>query len=351
MPNLLLHALAPERLPGVDLSARFAQAMGQVEAKLIKLAANTPLLLLAILIILFSVWLGGFASRRMRLLTRLSKSNPYMDGLLRNIVKALIVLAGVLVALDLLGATSLVGAVLGSAGVVGLVLGFAFKDIAENYIAGILLSLRQPFTPGNHVRIDSHEGKVVALTSRATVLMTMDGNHLQLPNSLVFKSVLLNYSRNPKRRFEFETTVDARASWHKAMDLGLAAMADVDGVIADPAPNAIIRALTNDGAALQFTGWVDQTRNDLGKTRSEAMRRVRKALLDAGIRPPETVQRVVLVRTEHEQDHVYEVEAVRDTSVDRALDAQVGHARDREEAADGDLLKHAADAPAAIQSP
>ena len=193
-----------------DLTGRFLTALDQVQAKLVTLAASAPLLLVAIGIVLVSLWLGGFLSRHMRLVTRFSHSNPYMDGLLRNIVKFLVGLAGVLAALDLLGATSLVGAVLGSAGVVGLVLGFAFKDIAENYVAGILLSLRQPFSPGDSVRVDTHEGKVVALTSRVTVLMTVDGNHLQLPNALVFKSVLLNYSRNPKRRFEFKPAWTAR---------------------------------------------------------------------------------------------------------------------------------------------
>ena len=177
-----------------------------------------------------------------------------------------------LVALDLLGATSLVGAVLGSAGVVGLVLGFAFKDIAENYVAGVLLSLRRPFAPGDHVRIDSHEGKVVSLNSRATVLMTMDGNHLQLPNSLVFKSVLL-ISAATRAGASSSRPTSARASWHLAMDTGLAALASVDGVLAEPAPNVLIRSLSDSGATLQFQAWIDQTRNDLGKTRSEAMRR------------------------------------------------------------------------------
>lgn len=319
-----------------DLAFRFAVALEQVQAKLLKLVASAPLLLVAIVIVLVSLWLGSFISARMRVVTRLSRSNPYMDGLLRNAAKFLIVLAGVLVALDLLGATSLVGAVLGSAGVVGLVLGFAFKDIAENYIAGILLSLRQPFSPGDSVRVDTHEGKVVALTPRATVLMTADGNHLQLPNGLVFKSVLLNLSRNPKRRFEFETGVDGQASWHQAMDLGIATLASMEGVLADPPPSALIRSLTDDGASLHFSGWIDQTSNDLARTRSEAMRRVRKVLNEAGINPPEPVQKVVVLRADSGADNVHESEASRDTSVDHALDDQVGQARHQEDG--GDLL-------------
>ncbi len=316
------------------LYTRFATALDLMEAKLVKLVAGLPMLLVAILIVLFAAWFGRFVARRMRVLTRISRSNPYMDGLLRGTVRALIALAGVLVALDLLGAAALVGAVLGSAGVVGLVLGFAFKDIAENYIAGVLLSLRRPFAPDDHVRIDQYEGKVVALTSRTTVLMTMDGNHLQLPNGLVFKSVLLNFSRNPRRRFEFETSVGTRASWHQAMDTGLAALAAVDGVLPDPAPSVVIKGLTDSGAVLLFQAWVDQGHNDLGKTRSEAMRRVRKSLREAGILPPDPVQKVMLFREPGEDEHPPETGLARDTSVDHALDAQVGKAREIEDGTD-----------------
>lgn len=327
-------AVAAKAIEHSSLYERFGVAFDLMETKLVELVASAPLLLVAILIVLFAMWLGGFVARRMRVITRLGRSNPYMDGLLRSSVRALITLAGVLVALDLLGKTSLVTAVLGSAGVVGLVLGFAFKDIAENYIAGVLLSLRRPFSPGDHVRIDSHEGKVVSLTSRATVLMTMDGNHLQLPNGLVFKSVLLNFSRNPRRRFEFETNIGTQASWHQAMDTGLAALAAVDGVLADPAPNVLIKSLADSGATLQFQGWIDQTRNDLGKVRSEAMRRVRKTLRAAGILPPDVVQKVMLLRDTGEETHVAETGLSRDTSVDRALDAQVGRAREIEDGKD-----------------
>ena len=336
--------LDPDKLPTASsLGERFMTALEQVQDKLLHLVASAPLLLVALLIVLFASWLGGFISRRMRVVKRFSSSNPYMEGLLRSTVRIVITVAGVVVALDLLNATSLVGAVLGSAGVIGLVLGFGFKDIAENYIAGVLLSLRKPFSPGDTVRIDSFEGKVVALTARATILMTADGNHLQLPNSVVFKSVLLNYSRNPKRRFDFETSIDNRASWHRAMDIGIEAIASVEGVLAEPKPASLIRTLSNDGATLQFTGWIDQTRNDLARTRSEAMRQVRKQFRNAGIVPPESVQRVVLQRSEDDAPHANESSQARDTSVDRALDAQVGRARELEDG--GDLLRPQPPAP------
>ena len=156
---------------------------------LVRLLERIPLLILALLVLLIANWTSRFVGNRLHLV-KLRSQNPYMSGLLRMIERTAIILIGVLIALDLIGLTSVVGAVLGSAGVVGLVLGFAFRDIAENYIAGILLSVRRPFEPGEHVVIDNREGKVISVNSRATVLMTLDGNHLQLPNSLVFKSVV-----------------------------------------------------------------------------------------------------------------------------------------------------------------
>ena len=312
---------------GRDLASQFTSAFDQVQAKLVELVAHAPLLLVAILIVLASLWLGRVISQRMRGLRRISQDNPYMDGMLRTAVRALIGLAGVLIALNLLNATSLVGAVLGSAGVIGLVLGFGFKDIVENYIAGILLSLRQPFSPGDTVRIDSHEGKVVALTSRATILMTAEGNHLQLPNSLVFKSVLLNYTRNPKRRFEFEVAVDTHSSWHVAMERGVDAIAAVEGVLRDPAPSTLVRTIGAEGGVLLFTGWIDQRRNDLARTRSEAMRKVRSQLHEAGIAPPEPVQRVMLMRGDGAQAVFSNGGPARDTSVDHELDEQLDQAR------------------------
>ncbi|MEO6155927.1 MAG: mechanosensitive ion channel domain-containing protein [Thermomonas sp.] len=336
----------PAALHSGDLAQRFGLALDQVQAKLIALAASLPLLLVALVIVVGAIWLGGCFSRHLRIVARLSQKNPYLDGLLRRIVKTVIVLAGILMALDLLGATSLVGAVLGSAGVIGLVLGFAFKDIAENYVAGVLLGLRKPFSPGDTVRVEGHEGKVVALTSRATVLMTIEGNHLMLPNALVFKSVLLNFTRNPKRRFEFELDLNPCASLHGAMDAGIAALAGLDGVLKDPAPASLILEIPGGGARLQFTGWIDQHRNDIKRTRSESLRRVAKALQQGGYAAGEPVQRIRMEpNTPDPQPPDNDNGADRDTSVDHALDAQLGQAR-REESS-SDLLEDATSAPEA----
>lgn len=300
--------------------------------------------MVALVIVVGAIWLGGLLSRHLHMIGRLSQRNPFLDELLRRIIKTVIVLAGVLIARDVMGATSLLGAVLGSAGVIGLVLGFAFRDIAENYIAGVLLGFRKPFSPGDTVQVEAYEGRVVALTSRATVLMTIDGNHLMLPNALVFKSVLLNFTRNPKRRFQFELELNPCALLHGAMDAGIAALAAVEGVLEDPAPAALILEIPGAGARLQFTGWIDQRQNDLKRIRSESLHRVAKALQRSGDSAGEPVQRIrVEPATPDAQPLANENGADRDTSVDHALDDQLGQARRDESGID--LLKQAASDP------
>lgn len=306
-----------------NLRNRFNVAYEQVTGKLFKLLALIPLLVFAALIVLLAVWLGGFFARHLHWL-RMRSKNPYMDNLVRRTVQTVIVLIGVLLALDLLGATSLVGAVLGSAGVVGLALGFAFKDIAENYIAGVLLSVRRPFSPGEHVKIDNYEGKVVALTSRTTLLMTLDGNELRLPNALVFKSVLLNYSQNPNRRFEFVITIDGAQSIRDAQVLGIEALAKVEGVLTDPAPSWMVVDYTPSGIGLRYYGWVDQRVSDLGKVRSEAIRAVKAAYAHAGIESPRTVYHVITSRDRGaEGEAPSPLEPVHDKNIDTSVNTDI----------------------------
>ena len=327
-----------------SLRSHFSAAYRQMTAKLVAIAARGPLLLVAILIVLVAAWFGRVLSGNLRLL-RMRTDNPYMDGLIRRSVRIIVTLLGVVMALNMLGLSAMVGAVLGSAGVVGLALGFAFKDIAENYIAGVLLSVRKPFSPGEQIRVDTYEGKVVALTSRATILMTLDGNQLQLPNALVFKSVLLNYSQNPKRRFDFKVTIDAAHSIRQAQTLALEAFSRIDGVLDDPAPSWTLVQNTPAGIELQFFGWVDQHHSDLGKVRSESIRLVKAAYAHAGIQSPRTVYHIVTSREEKQPaagtgmvEPVHGADV--DTSVNRDLDDQLAEAQRSDAAAAGNMLEH-----------
>lgn len=290
-----------------------------------------PLLLLAGLMVWGFSRLGRWLGARPWL--HLPGSNPYLSTLSRRLVQGVFSLIGIIIALDLLGATKVAGALMGSAGIMGVVIGFAFRDIVENYLAGVLLSLRRPFAPREHVRIDSHEGRVVTLSARTTVLMTLDGNELQLPNATVFKAVILNLSRNAQRRLEFAITIDGKAPISTALALALEKIAQVSGVLAEPAAAGRVEQDSPSGTELRFTAWIDQSKNDLAKVRSECIRQVKIAFAAADIAAPSSTYTVItqkpVTKTAPPLQQAAQLaaeasaSAPADTSVNVELDAQL----------------------------
>ncbi|HCB42240.1 MAG TPA: mechanosensitive ion channel protein MscS [Pseudomonas sp.] len=257
------------------------------------LIAALPLLVLA-LAVMAVFWLFGSWLARRQLLDLVAQRNPFLRELTRTTVRWVVSLIGVLIALEIMDATALVGAVLGTAGVLGVALGFAFKSTMENYLAGILMSLRQPFSPKDHVTIDGNEGIVVALTSRATILMTLDGNHLRLPNALVFSSVMLNYTRNPSRRFAFDVGIGVSEDLVRAQQIGVDVLRTLDGVQDTPPPRAYITALGDSNVQIRYQAWVDQRSHDFASVKSEGIRLVKLALEAAEMDMPEPIYRVQL---------------------------------------------------------
>ncbi len=310
-----------------------------------------PLFGIAIVLVLLFWGIARFVNRYDGWIDRF-KFSSLAKQLTKRIIRLAIILIGFILALEILDATAIVGAILGAAGLAGLALGFAFKNIVENYLAGILLSTRNPFEIGDSVEIDGKTGKVARLTSRDTVLVTLDGNHLRIPNGIVMNSVLLNFSRNPLRRFDFAVGVSTEYDLNEAKKLGLETLAKNPAVLDDPAPMAIIDSLGDSSVAMKFFAWVDQRNHDFMKGRSESIRLLKEAFDDAGIEMPEPIYRINLrgglseetanQKTESSPQprspaRTGKVEAA-DISIDRAIDEQIED--EREESDEENLLEN-----------
>lgn len=250
-----------------------------------------PLIGVAILIAVVIAFLGVFLARRQGLIKTIAP-NTFLAELLSQAIRVGAIVAGVIVALNLLGAGGMVTTLVGGAGVLGLAVGFAVRDSMENYISSIMLSLRQPFRAKDHVIVNDHEGIVVRLTSRATILMTMDGNHLRIPNSEVFKGTILNFSTNPERRFDFELGVDAEDDPIAGMKAGVEAITALPFVLNEPEASSLIVKVGDSNIVLRFYGWVDQRETSFGKARSLAIRAAIRALEEGGFTLPEPIYRL-----------------------------------------------------------
>jgi small conductance mechanosensitive channel len=275
----------------LDVSTKVAPAIGQFTDELRGFIRGLPLFGVALLGGALVTLLGYWIASRTRLL-RWIAPNVFLAELLATSVRITFVILGLVAVLEVLGATALLGGVLGGAGVVGIALGFAVRDTVTNYVASIMLSLRQPFRANDHVVIETYEGRVVRLTSRATILLTLDGNHVQIPNATVFNAIILNFSRNPQRRFEFDLGVDASDNPVDGMDVGLSAVNALPFVLDTPKASAVIRDVGDSNIVLRFYGWVDQTKTDFLKGRSLAIQAAKAALEGAGFALPEPIYRL-----------------------------------------------------------
>ena len=274
-----------------DIESNISPAVEGLSDNVDAAIAGLPLLGVAFGVFFFIALIGHLLAR-WSALWRTILPNVFLAELVSQAVRVIAFIAGLVVALNLLGANTLMGTILGGAGVIGIAIGFAVRDTLENYVASIMLSLRQPFRSNDHVLIGDHEGVVIRLTSRATILMTMEGNHLRIPNADVFKGVILNYTRNPERRFDFTLGVDAEDDPASGMETGVAALKELPFLLEDRPPFAAIEEVGDSSIIIRFHGWIDQTEADFLKARSLAIRAAKDALEADGFTLPEPIYRL-----------------------------------------------------------
>lgn len=278
-----------------DVVRRLNPAIERFQERAAQLATVLPVAAIAAVIGGVIIWLGFWIARWRRPWNRLAP-NAFIADLYRTIIRLVFILGALVIALDILNATALLSTILGAAGIIGLALGFAVRDTVENFIASIMLSIRQPFRPNDTVEINGDQGKVIRLTSRATILLSFDGNHIRIPNATVFKSRIINYSQNIERRFMFSLLIDRNTDLGHARDLVAQTVQDLPFVLDEPAVAVWIDTFETSGVSLVVTGWVDQHATSLALAKGEAIRHVKQALNFANVGMTDASQIVVLER-------------------------------------------------------
>jgi len=259
-------------------------------------ASSLPLFLIAVLV-LVTFWLGGRWVSNRQFYKHITP-NHFIANLLGQITHLIFIVFGIVLALVLLDATALIGTILGAAGIVGLAVGFAVRDTVENYIASILLSLRNPFQVNDFVSIDGNQGNVLRLTSRATILISPDGNHIRIPNSTVFKAVITNFTRHEERRFQFDVGIDTEQDLLEAQVLAMKALKATEGVLDDPKPLVVIQELGDSNVIIRIYAWVNQVQYSYAKVRSETIRAVKQAYDEASIVMPDPTYNLRLMQAD-----------------------------------------------------
>ncbi|GHA32159.1 hypothetical protein GCM10007103_12260 [Salinimicrobium marinum] len=248
--------------------------------------------------VLLGTYIGRFATKRISSRT----DDPLMSRFLGKTIRFIFIVIAVMLGLRAAGLGGIATGILTAAGASALVLGFAFKDIGENFIAGIILAFNRPFDVNDTVEIGPNFGKVKGLEFRYTKLKTFDGKDVYIPNSDVLTDPVTNYTEDGFFRWNFSVGIAYENDIQGAKNIILEVLKNDTNVIEDEEHiNFVIEdELATSTVNLKVFFWVDTTdfRRFAMVTRGKVIREVKEALEANGYYLPADIQEIKLYGTE-----------------------------------------------------
>lgn len=257
---------------------------------------SLPFLVFGLMILALSAGAGWLAAWGAAKLLKGRIRAKLLRSVFAQAIGAFVFLAGVYVVLRVSGLTQLALTIVGGTGLLGLAVGIAFRDITENFLASIFLTVQRPFETGDLVQVADVTGYVQQLNIRTTVLMTLDGNLVQVPNATVYKSTLRNFTVNPNRRESFVVAVGYEVSIDEAQETARQVLTEHPAVLKDPEPWVLVEALEPGSVTLRIYFWLNGHEYSWLKVRSAVIRLVKLAFQQRGFKVPPGPQEVVFPR-------------------------------------------------------
>jgi len=181
--------------------------------------SHIPNFIVAVIIAILFSFIARLAGKGMKNVLRRSLDSTQIADLMASIFKVIVLSVGVFIALDFMGLKSTVTSLLAGAGIVGLAIGFAFQDMTENLIAGIAMGIRKPFKAGDVIETDNVFGSVHSINLRNTLIESFYGQLILVPNKILFRNVLRNYSTLGVRRIEVPVGISYADDIEKASEV------------------------------------------------------------------------------------------------------------------------------------
>lgn len=259
----------------------------KLDAWLTAVVAMLPNFGLAVLVLIL-FWLVAKVVRAVvrRGMSRIS-NNRAVINLFATLTYVALLAVGFFMALGVLQLDKTVISLLAGAGILGLALAFAFQDATENLISGITISVRKPFVVGDFIETNDFLGTVEDITLRYTAIRRPQGQVVLIPNSMVFKNPLINYTETSDRRVDLDVGVSYAADLEEAKRVAIEAVSGVPG--RNEARDVELFYTGFGGSSIDFVVrfWLtDAYQGSFMAARSEAIVRIKDAFDRAGITIP-----------------------------------------------------------------
>jgi small-conductance mechanosensitive channel len=271
----------------IDFSA--AGALERIDSWVDGAVRLLPNIVVAAIVLLIFYGLGVLA---MRLIERSGrrKSRDNLGEVLGGFVKWAVVLVGFLLAATIVIPTLNPGDLIAGLGVSSVAIGFAFKDILQNWLAGLLLLIRQPFEIDDQIEVNGREGTVERIETRATIIKTFDGQRIVIPNSEIYSNSVRVMTAHDIRRSQYDVGIGYGDGIEEACSVIVNALRNVEAVESDPPPQVLPWDLAASWVTLRVRWWTHSRRTDVVAVRASVIKAMKLALDKAGIDMPYDTQ-------------------------------------------------------------
>lgn len=219
-----------------------------------------------------------------------SRERNNLGEVLGGFMRAVVTVFGGMIALTIVAPSLSAGELIGSLGIGSVAIGFAFQDILQNWLAGLLILIRQPFEVGDQIVANGYEGTVEHIETRATLIRTYDGQRAVIPNSEIYTNPVLVRTAFDKRRAQYDVGIGYSDDIDEACEIIQNVLSKIEGVHSEPAPEALPWDLAASWVTIRARWWVDSPRTNIVRTSSKAIRDIKLALDKAGIDMPYETQ-------------------------------------------------------------
>lgn len=267
----------------MDITEKAQNAFETIEAMTAQFFALVPQIIIALIVFIIFWFIAKILSG---FLTRLfaKQTNAGVGKALGRIAYIAMLFVAFLLAVAII--TPSVGAaqLLQVLGVGSVAIGFAFKDILQNFLAGLLILLRQPFTEGDWIKFDGYEGVVKSISTRSTWLRTFNGHDISIPNGEIFTNPVSVVTRDPDVRSQYDIGISYDADIDLAKQIALDVVADIEQIYSDPKPDIGVDDLGDSAVVLRLRWWTKTS--DMYGTKQFVLERIKKAYDQADIGIP-----------------------------------------------------------------
>jgi small conductance mechanosensitive channel len=248
--------------------------------------AHLPYLIIGAVVFSIFILLSRLAKRVIGSAMKRTRIDAALAYLLSRMASAGVVIFGFLVASVIIFPTFSPGDLIAGLGITSVALGFAFKDILQNFLAGILILWQRPFKVGDLIRVKNYEGTVENINVRATHLKTSDNERVVLPNGDVYQDAILVRTAYPSRRVSFTLEIGYRNSIVEAREVIHRSLEEVSGVLKTPQPLVYISNLASPLIELTVYFWIDSKSSRVSEVKDRVASAIKSAIDDSSIDLP-----------------------------------------------------------------